>query len=156
MDWIVIILGLLLVIVGILGSVLPLLPGPPIAYLGLLIQQLRDPNPFASSFLLIWAGIVLLTLVLDYFVPIWGIKKFGGTKYGVWGCTIGFLAAFWMGPWGIIIGPFVGAFVGELIASQNRQDAFRAAVGSFAGFLLSSFLKLVVCFFMLYYLLGSV
>jgi uncharacterized protein YqgC (DUF456 family) len=156
MEWIIIILGILLVLVGILGSVLPLLPGPPIAYLGLLLQQRRDPNPFSSSFLLVWAGIVLLTMVLDYFVPIWGIKKFGGTKYGVWGCTIGFLAAFWMGPWGIIIGPFVGAFLGELIANQNKQDAFKAAVGSFAGFLMSSFLKLVVCFFMLYYILSGI
>ena len=156
MEWIVIILGILLVIAGILGSILPLLPGPPIAYVGLLIQQLRDPNPYTTTFLLIWAGIVLLTLVLDYYVPIWGIKKFGGTKYGVWGCTIGFLAAFWMGPWGIILGPFVGAFIGELLAKQNRQDAFNAAVGSFMGFLMSSFLKLVACFFMLYYVFTSI
>lgn len=156
MDWLWIILGLLLCIAGIAGSLLPLLPGPPIAYVGLLVQQLREPNPFTTKFLLIWAAVVVATLILDYLVPIWGTKKFGGTKYGVWGCTLGFLAAFWMGPWGVVIGPFVGAFIGEYIANQHSQKAFKAAVGSFVGFLLGSFLKLVVCFFMLYYVIASI
>lgn len=156
MEWVWIILGIILSVVAIAGSLLPLLPGPPIAYVGLLLQQLRDPNPFESKFLLIWLGIVVLTLVLDYVIPIWGTKKFGGTKYGVWGCTIGFLAAFWMGPWGVIIGPFAGAFIGEMIAKQDSKHAFKAALGSFVGFLLGSFLKLVVCFFMLYYIIKSI
>jgi hypothetical protein len=142
--------------VGIAGSLLPLLPGPPIAYIGVLLQQLRDPDPFSSKFLWIWAGIVVLTIVLDYFIPVWGTKKFGGTKYGVWGCTIGFLAAFWMGPWGVIIGPFVGAFIGEYLANQHSQQAFKSAIGSFAGFLAGSFLKILVCFFMLYYIIVSI
>lgn len=156
MDTIWIILGIILCVVAIAGSLLPLLPGPPIAFVGLLLQQLRDPNPFESKFLFIWAGIVVLTLILDYVIPIWGTKKFGGTKYGVWGCTLGFLAAFWLGPWGVIIGPFAGAFIGEMIAKQDSKHAFKAALGSFVGFLLGSFLKLVVCFFMLYYIIKSI
>lgn len=156
MEWVWIILGLILCVVGIAGSLLPLLPGPPIAYIGVLLQQLRDPNPFTLKFLWIWAGIVVLTIVLDYFIPIWGTKKFGGTKYGVWGCTIGFLAAFWMGPWGVIIGPFIGAFIGEYLANQHSQQAFKSAIGSFAGFLAGSFLKMLVCFFMLYYIIVSI
>src|SRR5687767_700004 len=156
MEWVWIILGMILCVVGIAGSLLPLLPGPPIAYVGILMQQLRDPNPFTGKFLLLWAAIVVLTLILDYIIPIWGTKKFGGTKYGVWGCTLGFLVAFWMGPWGVIIGPFVGAFIGEYIANQHSQQAFKAAMGSFVGFLLGSFLKLLVCFFMLYYIIVSI
>ena len=156
MDWLWIILGLILCVVGIAGSLLPLLPGPPIAYVGLLIQQLRDPNPFSAKFLWIWAGVIVLTIVLDYFIPIWGTKKFGGTKYGVWGCTLGFLAAFWMGPWGAIIGPFAGAFIGEYLANQHSQQAFKAAVGSFAGFLAGALLKMVVCFVMIYYIVSSI
>jgi uncharacterized protein len=156
MEWVLIILGVILTIVGIAGSLLPLLPGPPIAYLGLLIQQFRDPNPFSLQFLVIWAVVVSISLALDYIIPGWGTKKFGGTKYGVWGSTLGFLAAFWMGPWGVITGPFVGAFVGELLARQNSGNALKAAFGSFVGFLMGSFLKLVVCFFMLYYILQSV
>jgi uncharacterized protein YqgC (DUF456 family) len=156
MEWVWITLGIILVIVAVIGSILPLLPGPPIAYLGLLLQQLRPEKPFTTQFLIIWAGIVILSLVLDYVIPIWGTKKFGGTKYGAWGCTLGFLAAFWLGPWGIIIGPFAGAFIGEIIAGQSSQKSFKAAVGSFVGFLLGSFLKIVVCFFMLYYVIQSV
>lgn len=156
MEWVWIILGIILCIVAIGGSILPLLPGPPIAYGGLVLQQLRDPNPFDGRFLLIWAGIMIVTMILDYVIPIQGTKRFGGTKYGVWGCTIGFLAAFWMGPAGVVIGPFVGAFIGELLANQNSAHALKAAFGSFVGFLLGSFLKLVVCFFMLYYIIKSI
>ncbi|MBY0478508.1 MAG: DUF456 domain-containing protein [Chitinophagaceae bacterium] len=156
MEWFLIVIGILLVLAAIAGSILPLIPGPPIAYAGLLLQQLREDAPFSSGFLLLWAGIVILSLVLDYMIPIWGTKKFGGTKYGVWGCTLGFLAAFWLGPWGVIFGPFVGAFIGEMIAQDNSKIAFKAALGSFVGFLMGSFLKMVICFFMLYYIITSI
>ncbi len=155
MEWLWIILGFVLIIVGIIGSLLPVLPGPPIAYAGLLIQQLRPDGPFTTQFLIIWALIVVVIVVLDYLIPIWGTKKFGGTKYGAWGCTLGFLLAFWMGPWGVIIGPFIGAFVGEMMANPDSKKAFKSALGSFVGFLLGSFLKIVACFMMLYYLISS-
>jgi uncharacterized protein YqgC (DUF456 family) len=156
MDWLWITIGITLVLVGLLGSFLPLLPGPPIAYAGMLVQQLRVEKPFTTQFLLIWAGIVVVILVLDYLVPIWGTKKYGGTKYGVWGCTLGFLLAFWMGPWGVVIGPFIGAFVGEMIANQDSKQAIRAAWGSFVGFLLGSLLKIIACFMMLYYVISRI
>lgn len=156
MDWLWITLGIILVLIGIAGSILPVLPGPPIAYAGVLIQQLRDPNPFSSKFLWIWAGIVVVSLVLDFIIPAWGTKKFGGTRYGVWGCTLGFILAFWMGPWGIIIGPFLGAFVGEMIAGQDSRKSFRAALGSFVGFLVGSLLKMTICFMLLYFVIKSI
>jgi uncharacterized protein YqgC (DUF456 family) len=156
MDWLLITLGIILVLIGIAGSILPILPGPPIAYAGVLLQQLRDPNPFSSKFLWIWAGIVVASLILDYIIPAWGTKKFGGTRYGVWGCTLGFILAFWMGPWGIIIGPFLGAFVGEMIAGQDSRKSFRAAVGSFVGFLVGSLLKMIICFMLLYFVIKSI
>lgn len=156
MEWLWIILGFVLIILGILGSLLPVLPGPPIAWFGLLIQNLRDPNPFSTRFLVIWAGIVIITIVLDYLIPIYGTKKFGGTKYGAWGCTLGFLLAFWLGPLGVIIGPFIGAFVGEMIGGQETHKSLKAALGSFIGFLVGSFLKIVVCFMMLWYVIKSI
>lgn len=156
MEWTWIILGIVLAVIAIFGSVLPLLPGPPIAYAGLLLQQLRTEKPFSTNFLLLWLAIVVVSMILDYLIPIWGTKKFGGTKYGVWGCTLGFLAAFWLGPWGVIIGPLIGAFIGEMIAQNNSTNALRAALGSFIGFLMGSFLKLVICFFMLYYIISSI
>ena len=156
MEDLIIALGIVLTIVGIAGSLLPVLPGPPIAYAGLWLQQLRDPDPFTLKFLLLWGALTLVVMILDYYVPIWGTKKFGGTKYGVWGCTLGFVAGFWIGPWGVIAGPFVGAFLGELLARQNSANALKAAMGSFFGFLTGSFLKLLVCFFMIYYIVMSI
>ena len=129
------ILGVLLVLCGIAGSLLPLLPGPPLAYAGFLIQHFRTDRPFTTQFLLIWAGVVIIILILDYLVPLWGTKKYGGSKYGMWGCAIGFLLAFWMGPLGVILGPFIGAFVGEMIYQQNSKKALHAAKGAFLGFL---------------------
>lgn len=156
MEWFWIITGLILIVTGLAGSVLPVLPGPPLAYAGLLIQQFREPGPFTTKFLVIWGVITVVIVLLDYLVPIWGTKRYGGTKYGIWGCTLGFLLAFWMGPIGIIAGPFIGAFVGEMIAQQNSQVALRAAWGSVVGFLLGTVIKLVACVTMLYYLIITI
>jgi len=156
MEWFWIILGLVLILVGLAGSILPVLPGPPLAYAGLLMQQFREPDPFTTRFLVVWGIITAVIVVLDYLVPIWGTKRYGGTKYGIWGCTLGFLLAFWMGPVGIIAGPFVGAFIGEMIAQQNSKVALRAAWGSVVGFLLGTVIKLVACVMMLYNLIMSV
>ncbi|MCU0389055.1 MAG: DUF456 domain-containing protein [Chitinophagaceae bacterium] len=156
MEWIWIIAGIILVLAGVAGSILPALPGPPVAYAGLLLQQLREPNPFSTRFLMGWLAIIIVVTILDYYIPIWGTKKFGGSKYGMWGCTLGFIAAFWMGPWGVIIGPFIGAFIGELIAKKPQQQALKAAFGAFIGFLGGSAIKILVCFVMGYYLITSI
>ena len=156
MDTFWLVFGIILMLVGILGSILPLLPGPPLCYVALLLQQLRSDPPFTAKFLWIFAGITVVVTALDYIVPLYGTRKYGGSKYGVWGSTIGLIAGFWLGPFGIIIGPFVGAFVGELIASNNSEHALKAAWGSFVGFLVGSFLKIVVCFFMLYWIITSI
>ncbi|MBL0740111.1 DUF456 domain-containing protein [Chryseolinea lacunae] len=152
MDIALIVIGVVLMLVGLAGCVLPFLPGPPLAFLGLLIQQLNTNPPFSAKFLWIMGGITVAITVLDYFVPIYGAKKFGGGKWGMWGCTIGLLVGLWFGPIGIIAGPFVGAFIGELLANNNSKQAFKSALGSFVGFLFGTLLKLVVCLVMAWYL----
>ena len=156
MDTFWLVLGIILMLVGILGSILPLLPGPPLCFLALLVQQLRSDTPFTAKFLWIWAAITVVITVLDYVVPLYGTRKYGGSKYGVWGSTIGLIAGFWLGPLGIIIGPFVGAFVGEFIASNDSEHALKAAWGSFVGFLFGTLLKLVVCLVMAWYLFALI
>ena len=156
MDSTWIIVGGLLMILGILGNILPFLPGTPICYLGLLLQQFRSSRPFSTQFLILWAVVVLLVIILDYITPIYGTKKFGGSKYGVWGCSLGFLAAFWMGPIGIIIGPFIGALIGELIGGKEINLALRAALGSFVGFLFGTVIKLIVSAVMAFYFVRSI
>ena len=151
MDVLWIVLGIILMVVGLAGCILPFLPGPPLCYLALLIQQLQSTPPYTTNFLLTWAAITLVVTGLDYVIPIYGTKKFGGTKYGMWGCVIGLIAGLWLGPFGLILGPFAGAFVGELIGSATSGMAFRAAVGSFIGFLTGTLLKLIACFVMGWY-----
>jgi len=150
MELLWIILSSLFLLAGLIGCILPLLPGPPLAYVGLLFIQLKTDPPFSLKFMLIWAGIVLVVSVLDYLIPVYGTKKFGGTKYGMWGCMIGLIGGIWLGPWGIIMGPFLGALAGELLAN-NHTGAFRAALGSFVGFLFSTLLKLIACVMMAWY-----
>lgn len=153
MDTFLQVMGVLLIGGGIVGSVVPFLPGPPLAYVGLLLQQLRSEPPYTVKFLLIWAGIIIVVSVLDYIIPLYGTRRFGGTKYGMWGCAVGLLAGIFFPPWGIIAGPFVGAFVGEMIANKQSDRALQAAIGSFIGFLFGTLLKLITCFVMGWYLI---
>lgn len=155
MDVFWIVLGIILMLVGIAGCILPFLPGPPLCYAALLIQQLQSTPPYTTNFLLIWAGITLLITGLDYVIPVYGTKKFGGTKYGMWGCMIGLLAGLWLGPFGLILGPFAGAFIGELVGNAQSDHALRAAVGSFIGFLMGTLLKLIACFVMGWYFIEA-
>ena len=115
MDTFLIILCAICLLAGLVGCIAPGLPGVPLSYLGLLLLHWTDRVQFSWQFLTVWAVVVVVIQILDYFIPAWGTKKFGGTKYGVWGSTIGLFAGFFMGPLGIIIGPFIGAILGELI-----------------------------------------
>ncbi|MBN8577413.1 MAG: DUF456 domain-containing protein [Cyclobacteriaceae bacterium] len=144
-------IGGLLILIGIAGCFLPVLPGPPLAFVGLWIQQLKEPNPFTAKFLWLWLGITVVVTALDYWAPVYATKKFGGSKAGVWGCMLGLIAGFWMGPLGILIGPLAGAFIGELMNNQDSSKALRAAFGSFIGFAASTLLKLITCVIMLWY-----
>jgi len=168
MDITLAVLGAVLVLVGFLGSVLPVIPGPPISWAGLLLLKwtdyISDHGQVYENTLWILLFFVVLVTVLDYVVPILGTKKYGGSKRGVWGATIGVVAGIFIlspipaiGPiLGIIIGPFVGAYIGEITTGKKKKDALRAAWGSFVGFLLGVGLKLIVCgtilFFFIRYL----
>jgi uncharacterized protein YqgC (DUF456 family) len=151
MDVLWIALGILLMLTGLAGCILPFLPGPPLCYAALLIQQLKSEPPYTSNFLLTWAAITVGVVILEYIIPVYGTRWHGGSRYGMWGCTVGLVAGFWFGPLGIIFGPFVGALVGEVIGGQNSDKAFRAALGSFIGFLAGTLIKLITCFLMMYY-----
>lgn len=156
MDILWLILGIIFLLGGIAGCLLPLLPGPPLCYVALLMLQLRTDSSFTVRFLIVWAVITAMVTALDYIIPLYGTKKFGGTKYGIWGCTIGLVVGLWLGPIGIIIGPFAGAFMGEIIANKDSDKAFNAALGSFIGFLAGTLLKLVVCLVMGYYFVAAI
>ncbi|HET6527389.1 MAG TPA: DUF456 domain-containing protein, partial [Balneolaceae bacterium] len=143
METILIIVGIGCILAGFIGSLLPVLPGPPLSYVGLILLQFAHA-PFSLSFLIIWALIVAVIVALDYIIPTWGTKKFGGSSYGVWGSVAGLIIGiFFFPPFGMILGPLIGAFVGELIAGKSSDKAIRSAMGSFAGFLMGTILKVI-------------
>lgn len=144
MDGLLIILGIVLLLAGLIGCLLPVLPGPPLSFLALLMLQFTAWGDFSARFL--WGAAVAAVLVtlLDYVVPIWGTKRFGGTRGGVWGASIGLVVGLFFGPPGIILGPFLGAFLGEMAGHSDSNKAFKAAIGSFIGLLTGIVLKLIV------------
>lgn len=147
MDTILLILGFVCVVVGIFGSFLPVLPGPIVSWVGLLLLYLTEKIENNYWILVISFVVVILISILDYTIPAKGTKKFGGSSYGIWGTNIGMLIGIFVPiPFGFIVGAFVGAFVGELFYnSQDKNRALKAATGSLLGFLASSFMKMVVC-----------
>ncbi|MEM7382426.1 MAG: DUF456 domain-containing protein, partial [Bacteroidota bacterium] len=141
------ILGFLLMLLGILGSFLPVLPGPPVSWIGLLLLMLTKAIPDDWWFLGITLVVALLVFAMDYIIPAVGTKKFGGSKAGMIGTTIGLVVAIVfpiLGIFGIIVWPFIGALVGELANKADQKTALKAALGSFIGFLTGTFLKFVV------------
>lgn len=143
MDIILIVLALVFILLGLIGCVIPAIPGPPLSYIALLLIHLTTDISFSTRFMIIWLIVVIFITVLDYFVPIWGTKKFGGSKYGTIGSTIGVVIGLFFMPWGIIIMPFLGAFLGELIKGQSNNRAFKSALGSFIGFVFGTLLKII-------------
>ena len=151
MDTIFIIIGFVFLVVGIIGCILPGIPGPPLAYVSLIFLEITSAEPFDTDFMMYWAAIVIIVTLLDYFVPIWGTKKFGGTKYGMWGSIIGLIIGIMTGPWGVVIGSFLGAYIGELIGGMRNDKALRAGLGAFLGFVAGTIMKFAVSLIIAYY-----
>ena len=145
MEIFLLILAFLFMLIGIAGCIIPGLPGTPVAYAGLWIAQATDHVDFSWQLLLVWGIITIVLQVLDYVVPAWGTKKFGGTKYGVWGSTIGVFVGLGFGAAGVIFGPLAGAVLGELLGGKHLNDALKAGWGSFLGILFGTIIKLVCC-----------
>lgn len=151
LDIIFIIAGIILLIVALLGCFLPVLPGPPLAFGALILLHFTSMADVSPQVLWSMAGLAIIVTILDYVVPVWGTKKFGGTKAGERGAIAGVVAGLFLGPLGIILGPFFGALAGELLGGAKAQNAFRAALGSFIGFLLGVGLKLMVTLVIAFY-----
>ncbi|PKQ43759.1 DUF456 domain-containing protein [Confluentibacter flavum] len=145
MDIIIITFASLLMVLGLLGSFLPVIPGPFTSWVGLLLLYFTEAIPTNLTLIIVTLVIAVLISVLDYIIPSMGTKRFGGTRAGVIGTSIGLVVGLFAPiPGGIIIGPFIGAFIGELINKSNSKTALKAAFGSFIGFLASTFIKFIV------------
>ena len=146
MDIFLLLLGFVFVCLGIIGSFLPVLPGPLTSWVGLFILHTTEIIPMDWTFLGITLGIAIFIWVLDYFIPAIGTKRFGGTKYGVYGTTIGLILGLLSPiPFGMLLGAFLGAFIGELLFdSKDTNRALKASFGAFVGFLTSATIKFAI------------
>ena len=152
MVTVIFIIAFVLLFLGLLGSMIPGLPGPPLSYIGILLIHFFAGTQFSTSFLLTWAVIVILVFFLDYFMQVWGVKKFGGGRKAIIGTFLGLFMGLFFPPIGLLLGPFFGAFIGALLEVRGDNNrALKVAVGSFIGFVTGTILKLVISSVLFYY-----
>lgn len=145
MDTLLIIMAFLVMLAGVAGSFLPIIPGPLTSWAGLLLLSFSSSVDLSSSSLIFTFVIALTIYILDYIIPAMGTRRYGGSKYGMVGTTMGLILGILSPvPFGILIGPFVGALIGELLYQNDSRHAVRAAYGSLIGFLVSTFIKFSV------------
>jgi uncharacterized protein YqgC (DUF456 family) len=151
MDYVLLALAIALMIIGIAGCLLPVLPGPPLSFLGIVVLHFTRFADISKNLFIILGAVAIVVTIIDYVVPIWGTRHFGGSKYGMRGATVGLIIGLFLGPPGIIIGPFLGAVVGELIFKDDLKYAIKAGFGSLLGFLTGVGLKLAASLLMTFY-----
>lgn len=140
------VVSFLLVIIGVAGSFLPVIPGPLVSWLGLLTLQLATPIPENFYILGITFGLTLVLTIADYVIPYFSSKKYGGSKFGGYGASIGLVVGIFVPfPLAIILCAFIGSFIGEMINKSDPHQAFKAAIGSFIGIMATNILKFLVC-----------
>ena len=142
-----IILGLLIALIGLVGSILPVIPGPPLSYAALIILSLaKQWEPFNITFLIVMGALMLAVSLVDYVFPAIGARRYGASKAGVWCSVIGMLVGiFFIPPWGMFIGAFAGAVIGELVFGKGERGALRAGWGVFIGTMVGTGFKLAFC-----------
>lgn len=151
MEWFLLILGFSFLIFGIIGCFIPIIPGPPLSFLGILIGSFTDKIDISNEYLLYFALIVTVITVLDFYLPAYTVKKFGSSKSGYYGSIAGILIGIiFLGIIGSLIAPFFGALIGEIISGKSIRNSIKPAFGSFLGIISGIFIKLVVSLFLLY------
>ena len=153
MEAVIIALGLILALAGMVGCILPIIPGPLLSFLALiLLSWTKDWQTFSQTFLIIMGLLTAILMILDYITPALGAKRYGASKAGLWGSAIGMVVGiFFIPPWGLIVGAFIGALSGELLAGKSGKKALRAGWGILMGNVLGIGLKLAFTAVVLFY-----
>lgn len=153
MDTLLTIIALLCGIVGIIGSIVPILPGPALSFIGLVCAYFGSSSYITTTMLWVWGVVTAVVCVMDYILPAYFSRMFGGSKAGMTGATIGIFAGMLMGPIGVIVGPFAGAVLGEMVGQHSTlSQALKVGFGSFLSFIVGTGIKLVVAVMMTYYI----
>ena len=148
MEITLLILSIICALLGVLGCVLPMLPGPPLTYLAMWLLQWSGYTTFSVAEMVIWGVVMVVVSVIDFFLTPIMTKRFGGSNAGSWGSLVGMVAGFFIPV--PMLGPVIGAFLGawgaeKLISKKNSNEAVRAAVGSFLAFIVGTGIKMLAC-----------
>ncbi len=158
MDIFLIILAGIFIVISIIGSIVPGLPGPPIGMIGVILLHITDKVDISLTTLIVCAVLTILVSILDYYLPIYSTKKFGGSKYAVRGSIIGMVVGFLFTPIGVILGTFLGAVIGELLNGSDMVNSLKIGSVTFLGTILGLGIKLMLCcsfvFIYVYYLVS--
>jgi len=153
MSALMLILAVCLAAVGIVGCLIPVVPGPLLSYCGVLCLLLTDAPPSTATLVAFGAGTIVVS-ILDYVIPMAGAKRFNCSKAGSWGAAVGTIVGLFFFPLGLILGPFLGAFVVELMVKKSVSAAALGGIGALLGFLASVFIKMLLCVGMLVYVIS--
>jgi uncharacterized protein YqgC (DUF456 family) len=153
LEGITIVIASILMLLGLAGSILPVLPGPPLSFIGLfLLALLRHFSPpLTTTFVTILAIVTILVIVMDYIIPLLGAKRYGASKWEVWGSVLGMAIGIFWSPFAMLVGAFVGAVVVEWLVHKKKREALRAGWGVVMGTLFATILRLGVSGMMTYY-----
>lgn len=155
---ILVVFAIIAAVIGLIGSIVPGIPGPPVSWVGLLLAYFSgglngSGNPMSLTFLLVWLAIVIVVTVLDYVLPAWFTRVTGGHKAAAVGAIVGLFAGLFIPPVGMIAGSIIGAFLAELfVEDRGVWNSFKASMGAFLGFIFTTGMKFIVSGVIAYYI----
>lgn len=152
---ILILLAVVLSLSGIIGAIVPAIPGLPFSFAALLMAYFICPGIISNQLLAVMLVLTIIVSILDYVAPVWLTKLGGGSKAAIWGSTIGLFAGLLFMPLGLVVGPLVGAFIGEMMNNSSVTKATKVAIMSFISFLLTTGLKLILSAVMTFYTMAA-
>jgi uncharacterized protein YqgC (DUF456 family) len=153
LEGIIIVIASVLMLLGLAGSILPILPGPPLSFIGLFLLALLKhfSPPLTPTLVIILAIVTIIVIVMDYIIPLMGAKRYGASKWGVWGSVLGMVIGIFWSPFAMLVGAFIGAVVVEWLVGKKKGEALRAGWGVVMGTLFATILRLGVSGMMTYY-----
>lgn len=156
MTILLVVLGFICLIMGFIGCIVPVVPGPPLSYVGILLLHFSEGYEYSIPMLLILLALVVVITVLDYIIPMYGSKYFGASKWGTRGSFIGTIVGLFFLPWGLVLGPFLGAFIGEMLKKRTAGQAVKSGLGSVIGLLFGMVFKLILCGYMTWIFIAEI
>lgn len=152
-----IVTGFILILLGLAGSIFPILPGPPLSFIGLFLLSLAKnfSPPLTPTFVIVMAVVTILITAFDHIIPLIGAKRYGASKWGVLGSVVGMMIGIFWPPIGMLVGAFVGAVVTEWLIHKKKGEALRAGWGVVVGIFWGMILKLGVSGMMAYYFIRA-